>query len=177
MASEKALRTRQKILDASRSIILKQGAGALSMDAVVKEFKTSKGAFLYHFKNKKSLYKALVEEYVVHLDERLQTHMDMYPDAKDPFVLGYAARSRSFDRDDGGYAALGIALLALNIHDPEALEPFRQWYGKIFRKIQDSGQETSHLLSAIMAFEGFFFVRKLGFNGFDEKTKDELWTS
>ena len=67
--SERALKTRAKIMDATRAFIVREGVGRLSIDKIVKESGTSKGAFLYHFKNRKALFCALVEEYVDHLNE------------------------------------------------------------------------------------------------------------
>ena len=60
--SERALKTRAKIMDATRAFIVREGVGRLSIDKIVKESGTSKGAFLYHFKNRKALFCALVEE-------------------------------------------------------------------------------------------------------------------
>lgn len=175
MASEKALRTRNKILDATRRFIMREGVAALSIDKIVKESETSKGAFLYHFKNKKALFHALVEEYVRHLDERLSSNLAKFSEKKEPLVPGYASWYEGFDKDDGGYAALGVALLALHLHEPEALKPFHDWYQRLFQMVQNSSIDTPRLLTAIMAFEGFFFTHKMGFDTLDKETKEATW--
>ena len=159
--SERALKTRAKIMDATRAFIVREGVGRLSIDKIVKESGTSKGAFLYHFKNRKALFCALVEEYVDHLNERMNFHMSKYQDAEEPLILGYASWYEDFDKDDGGFAVLGVALLALLLHEPDALKPFHDWYAKVFKMVQDSPIKTPQLLTAIMAFEGFFFTHKI----------------
>lgn len=146
--------------------------GRLSIDKIVKESGTSKGAFLYHFKNRKALFCALVEEYVDHLNERMNFHMSKYQDAEEPLILGYASWYEDFDKDDGGFAVLGVALLALLLHEPDALKPFHDWYAKVFKMVQDSPIKTPQLLTAIMAFEGFFFTHKMGFDSLDKETKE-----
>ncbi|WP_418848127.1 TetR/AcrR family transcriptional regulator, partial [Parasutterella sp.] len=88
--SERALKTRAKIMDATRAFIVREGVGRLSIDKIVKESGTSKGAFLYHFKNRKALFCALVEEYVDHLNERMNAHMGKYQNSEEPLILGYA---------------------------------------------------------------------------------------
>ncbi len=88
--SERALKTRAKIMDATRAFIVREGVGRLSIDKIVKESGTSKGAFLYHFKNRKALFCALVEEYVDHLNERMNFHMSKYQDAEEPLKIGRA---------------------------------------------------------------------------------------
>ena len=55
MSSEKAIRTRASIIAAARSIILKEGIGALTMDRAAQEAGMSKGACMYHFKTKRAL--------------------------------------------------------------------------------------------------------------------------
>ena len=133
--SERALKTRAKIMDATRAFIVREGVGRLSIDKIVKESGTSKGAFLYHFKNRKALFCALVEEYVDHLNERMNFHMSKYQDAEEPLILGYASWYEDFDKDDGGFAVLGVALLALLLHEPDALKPFHDWYAKVFKTV------------------------------------------
>lgn len=173
--SERALKTRAKIMDATRAFIVREGVGRLSIDKIVKESGTSKGAFLYHFKNRKALFCALVEEYVDHLNERMNFHMSKYQDAEEPLILGYASWYEDFDKDDGGFAVLGVALLALLLHEPDALKPFHDWYAKVFKMVQDSPIKTPQLLTAIMAFEGFFFTHKMGFDSLDKETKEATW--
>lgn len=173
--SERALKTRAKIMDATRAFIVREGVGRLSIDKIVKESGTSKGAFLYHFKNRKALFCALVEEYVDHLNERMNAHMGKYQNSEEPLILGYASWYEDFDKDDGGYAVLGVALLALLLHEPDALKPFHDWYAKVFKMVQDSPIKTPQLLTAIMAFEGFFFTHKMGFDSLDKETKEATW--
>lgn len=162
-------------MDATRAFIVREGVGRLSIDKIVKESGTSKGAFLYHFKNRKALFCALVEEYVDHLNERMNAHMGKYQNSEEPLILGYASWYEDFDKDDGGYAVLGVALLALLLHEPDALKPFHDWYAKVFKMVQDSPIKTPQLLTAIMAFEGFFFTRKMGFDSLDKETKEATW--
>lgn len=65
--------TRKRILDGAEHLILDQGFAATSIDAVLAESGTSKGAFFHHFPSKNDLARALVERYaegdVAHLEE------------------------------------------------------------------------------------------------------------
>jgi TetR/AcrR family transcriptional repressor of nem operon len=64
--------TRERILDGAERLILEQGFSATSVDAVLAEAGTSKGAFFHHFPTKNHLARALVERYaagdVAHLE-------------------------------------------------------------------------------------------------------------
>jgi TetR/AcrR family transcriptional repressor of nem operon len=55
--------TREKILDATQTLILEHGFSATSIDRVLEKTGMTKGAFFYHFKNKEALTRAIVERY------------------------------------------------------------------------------------------------------------------
>jgi TetR/AcrR family transcriptional regulator, transcriptional repressor for nem operon len=55
--------TRERILDAAQHLVLRQGFASTTVDAVLAEARSSKGAFFHHFPSKADLGKALVERY------------------------------------------------------------------------------------------------------------------
>lgn len=97
MASDKAIKTRQSILDAAKAIIIEEGIGALTMERAATKAGISKGACMYHFKSKRALQAALVEEYAAHLSSELARH---------EALLTGLPRKRSFQASSNGSAAL-----------------------------------------------------------------------
>jgi TetR/AcrR family transcriptional regulator, transcriptional repressor for nem operon len=65
--------TRERILDGAQGLVLEHGLAATTVDAILAESETSKGAFFHHFPTKNDLARALVERYaesdVAFLDE------------------------------------------------------------------------------------------------------------
>ncbi|MDN5765086.1 MAG: TetR/AcrR family transcriptional regulator [Humibacillus sp.] len=65
--------TRERILDAAERLVIDNGFAATSVDRVIADASSSKGAFFHHFQSKNDLAKALVERYAAadraHLDE------------------------------------------------------------------------------------------------------------
>lgn len=57
-------KTRDRILTAARGLVIDNGFGATSIDAVIAAAASSKGAFFHHFASKQALADALVEQYV-----------------------------------------------------------------------------------------------------------------
>lgn len=55
--------TRERILDGAERLVLAHGLAATSVDAILAESETSKGAFFHHFPTKNHLARALVERY------------------------------------------------------------------------------------------------------------------
>lgn len=56
--------TRSRILDVAERLVIDQGYGATSLDQVITESGSSKGAFFHHFASKQAMADALVERYV-----------------------------------------------------------------------------------------------------------------
>lgn len=65
--------TRQRILDTAERLVIDNGFAATSVDQVIAESGTSKGAFFHHFDSKAALARALVDRYaaadIAHLDQ------------------------------------------------------------------------------------------------------------
>jgi len=61
--SEKALRTRQRILEAAGRLFYVNGYNATGLDSIIAEAGVTKGNFYYHFKTKQDLAAATVEWY------------------------------------------------------------------------------------------------------------------
>ena len=55
--------TRERILDGAQRLVLEHGLAATTVDAILAESETSKGAFFHHFPTKNDLARALVERY------------------------------------------------------------------------------------------------------------------
>lgn len=64
--------TRQRILEVAERLVIDNGFAATSVDRVIAESGTSKGAFFHHFDSKAALARALVDRYaaadIAHLD-------------------------------------------------------------------------------------------------------------
>ncbi len=55
--------SRRKILEAAALVAVRDGLGAVTLDAVAKEAKISKGGLLYHFRSKDDLIAAMLEDF------------------------------------------------------------------------------------------------------------------
>jgi AcrR family transcriptional regulator len=58
----RADRTRQRLLDAARSLFGERGYGGTSIDEVVRAAGVTKGAMYHHFRDKDELFRSVVEE-------------------------------------------------------------------------------------------------------------------
>ena len=70
----KGEQSRQRILEASKSIILESGIGKLSHGAIAEVLDISKSAIHWHFPTKDDLLKALIDDYLEHLQAEEKRH-------------------------------------------------------------------------------------------------------
>jgi AcrR family transcriptional regulator len=63
---------RERLVDAAERVILEQGPGQLSVEAVIRAAGLSKGAFFHHFASKDALLLAIIERLQRELEGRLQ---------------------------------------------------------------------------------------------------------
>ncbi len=162
--SIKALKTRQLLLEAARTLILEEGIERLSMDRIAQRAGLSKGAVMYHFKTKRAVEAALLEDYAAHLERGLAEHEALFAGLpEETFIPGYLEWFRSFERNSHGWAEVGIELLTLQHSDPELLEPVRRWYRKLYARAEALPERIRpKALLVVMALEGFFYTHKFG---------------
>ena len=67
--------TRTRILDSAERLVMARGFAATSVDEVIAESSSSKGAFFHHFPTKNDLGRALVARYAAADIEHLETFM------------------------------------------------------------------------------------------------------
>ncbi len=176
MPSEKALRTKDAIITAARMIVQNEGVDALSMEHVAEVAHMSKGAVTYHFRSKKALNMALLEDYADHLKKGLDAHEKAFIGKPDEaFVPAYADWYRDFEKADRGWAQIGIHLLSQQVKEPELVEPVRSWYSSVAERVAEMPEESrARVMTAVLALEGLFFVHKFGLDAMSPETKEEV---
>src|SRR5690242_16415505 len=99
MSPARTSATRDRLLDAAGTVVHRDGAQALTLDAVAKEAAVSKGGLLYHFKTKNDLVQAMVDRWL----SQFGTEMEA---ADADFVRGYIKANTPDEHELGMLAAL-----------------------------------------------------------------------
>ncbi|MFO0560832.1 MAG: TetR/AcrR family transcriptional regulator [Polyangiales bacterium] len=144
------------LLRAAARIVKREGADALTLDAVAVEAGVSKGGLLYHFDSKEALVKGLVEMMVEGFDEALDRDEDRSPGA---FSRAYL---RSTAETDEAALSVTYALLAAVAIAPESIEPLRERYRRWNKRLRDDGisEETAFIVR--LAADGLWLADLLG---------------
>ena len=91
-AMKKTSGTRKRILDIAQANVLSKGFSATSIEEIVAEAEITKGGFFYHFPDKNSLVRALVERYIedenVLFDNLEQQARELTDDPLQTYLVG-----------------------------------------------------------------------------------------
>ena len=139
--------TRRRLLDAATRVVRRDGARALTLDAVAAEAGVSKGGLLYHFKSKHDLVQAMVDRWL----EQFGREMG---EADSDFVRGYIKASTPDEHELGMLAAL--------VADPSLLVAVREQYGIWQDRVQREARDPVDATVARLAADGLWLAELLG---------------
>ncbi len=140
-------RTKDRLLDAAAAVVIRDGAQALTLDAVAEEAEVSKGGLLYHFKSKRDLVEGMIERWMAEFQREI--------DASDPaFVRGYVQSTTPEGNELGMLAAL--------IGDPSLLVAVRKQYGIWQDRVEREGRDPVDATVARLAADGLWLAELLG---------------
>ena len=140
--------TRTKLITAAAAVIRRDGAQALTLDAVAAEAGVSKGGLLYHFSSKRELLDGLVARW---LDE-FQEDIDA---AGGTFPAGYVRASDGAKAEEAG-------LLAALVADPAVLAAVRERYATWQDRVATEGGDPVEATVARLAADGLWLADLLG---------------
>jgi hypothetical protein len=152
---------RRHVLDAAARVAMREGPGAVTIEAVVTESGMSRGGVLYHFRSKDALLQALVDQDIDIVRE--MTGLDSGEPARSPAERGHVALAvalannpallrtwaqvqRDLDEadaagDDGDPVSAVVARLALD----------GLWFSDLVDRDRFSDDQRERVVSAILA--------------------------
>jgi AcrR family transcriptional regulator len=159
--------TRGRLLDAAAAVVRRDGAQALTLDAVAGEAGVSKGGLLYHFKSKRDLLDGMVERWV----DGWQAQIDAET-GDGSFAAGYVRAALPTSDPHEREAQFG--LLAGLVAEPAVLETvrarYREWQARLERESADPVAATVARLAA----DGVWLADLLGFAPLDGALREQV---
>jgi AcrR family transcriptional regulator len=147
----------EKVLDATETLVARQGIGSLTMDAVAAEAGVSKGAVLHHFRSKDALVEAMASRKLLALQsEMARQKARISPD--DPYALAGMARQAQYSDE----RAFPRAILVAAVENSNALGLFREMVsGKLAEVEREAGGRD---LDPLLLFSvlGLLLTKSLG---------------
>lgn len=143
---------RQRVLAAALLIATRDGAGALSLDAVAKEAEISKGGLTHHFPSKDALILALVEKLVFEFEGMVLARAQM---DKEP--IGRYTRAFMEAMESAEIASLGRALIAAVALKSSLMEPLRQSQYRCMKHMENDGLDMTTIVQCGLFADAVWF--------------------
>ena len=142
------------MLQAAEMVVLEEGAGNLTLDAVARRAGVSKGGVIYNFRSKDALLEAMVDRLIEHSIAAHQTASEKLPDRPGRALRAYVQNSlRTPDEND----RVSSALLAIIANSPQLLARVGAYFHKRFLEVSaDVPLERVALIH--MATEGLWMM-------------------
>lgn len=171
-AKEPRSSARDVILDAAERVVERDGAGRLTIDAVVRESGFSKGGVLYNFPSKLDLIKGMVARIVdaVHYDMELSRK-----EAREQGQSELSAMIRTACEKEPHSQKFMMGLLAAAAEHPELLDPVRGLMTQMRDDLLANAADPDLARVVFLAVDGLHFADLLGmdFLSPDERARVE----
>lgn len=148
--------SRDVLLEKAEGIVRREGAQALTIDALAKAAAISKGGVQYSFASKDELIKALVDHWTNQFDAKLELHR---PTSPADFVRRYIAVLRSAE---SAVEAKMAGLMVAYMQNPANRRETRDWYRSILERLAPNTPEGQAAAVVFLALEGLFLMQITG---------------
>ena len=157
---ERAVLTRDRILQAATEVIKQDGVSSLTLDKVAARAGVSKGGFLYHFGSKDALIVGLLNQVMGVLDDELNVLAEGIDSNHGAFALAYLDYVREPTQASTDTA---VSILAAAAVDDDLLDStratFERWQDRL--RHDDGLDEVEALLARIVG-DGLWLIDLFG---------------
>ena len=149
---------RQKVLDASRRIVMERGAGSLTFDEIAQVSGVTRGGITYHFPTKQALLRALVAD---DLAQWQSLEKELKPEGCSADAAELLAFMRSHTHEDHDRRRFVTGMLSAVTLDPPIMDPVREYERQRLESLEWDEQTLKlHLLR--LAASGLFWADVFG---------------
>ncbi|KKB08330.1 TetR/AcrR family transcriptional regulator [Devosia chinhatensis] len=152
---------RSALLDAAERVVLREGAGQLTMDAVAAEAGVSKGGVLYAFPSKDALIDALFNRVFASMDKIAADFIARAGDNGENWAKAHVLASRDAETLS---TERSVALIANFMRSPEYRKGAREYYATILDRLDLTTLTGRKARLALLACEGALLLRGFDFH-------------
>ncbi|MEN0654255.1 TetR/AcrR family transcriptional regulator [Hyphobacterium sp. WM6] len=163
--------TRSAILDATETVIVRDGARRTTIDAVVAESGFSKGGVLYHFPSKSALLQGLVQRLVGEFEadlDRAATEAASHGEPVERRILSILMETSERKKRIAG------ALLGVTAEEPDLIIPARELKARIEKSLLKRARDPLLARIVMLAIDGMSYREMLGFGPLTPADRDQV---
>lgn len=163
MKKTRAGNSREALIDAAETVVLRDGGGTLTLDLVAAEAGVSKGGLLYHFPSKDSLIEAMIERLIRTFAGSLELALQSEPQTNGRFTRALVRSMLDRPRKQAEKESrMSAALLAAVANQPKLLVPVQAAYAQWMKAIASDGLPPDRTLAVFAALDGIWFWNLFG---------------
>ncbi|OAI26301.1 MULTISPECIES: TetR/AcrR family transcriptional regulator [Methylomonas] len=155
--------TREGLLDAAEAVVIEQGVGAMTLEAVAARAGISKGGLLYHFPSKDAVVRGMVSRIASIVRERFAADL-----ANEPPGQGRHARAllHMLLDTEGSLAPrlqrVAGPLLGAASNNPKMLEPIQNFFQGVHQGMLNDGFPADRSWLVLAALDGLKYWKIFG---------------
>jgi AcrR family transcriptional regulator len=167
-------RTREAALDAALTIIARDGAGKLTLDAIARESEISKGGLMHQFHTKEAVIVALLERQTARVEVLAQNYVEQHgAGQKHPQLAAHIATSRQVIT--GPAYSISFAIQGLLAQDPALLAISRNKDIKRLDAIRAEAADPDLSMLRWLAARGLVQTALVGPSPLTEEDRERLF--
>jgi AcrR family transcriptional regulator len=158
---------------------MRDGVMRLTIDAVAREAKLSKGGILYHFGTKEALIQAMLERLIGYCERELAAHQQ-HDSEPGSWTRAYVRKTSEPMLAYPGEAAfprskeVGAGLVAAATTNPRLLDPLRERFRVWQQAIESDGIPPARATVVRLAVDGLWLAELLGIWSLDGKLRQQV---
>jgi len=167
------------ILTAAERVVLRDGVMRLTVEAVAREAKLSKGGVLYHFATKESLIQAMLDRLIQYCEQEIAQHQQN-DTAPGRWTRAYVRKTLApltaypGEADFPKSKEVGAGLIVAAATNPKLLAPLRKRFRTWQRAIERDGISPTRATVIRLAVDGLWLADVLGIWSLSSKLRRQV---
>jgi AcrR family transcriptional regulator len=167
------------ILTAAERVVMRDGVMHLTIDAVAREARLSKGGLLYHFGTKEALIQAMLKRLIQYCEREIEAHQqhDAEPGSWTRAYVRKTSEPRLAYPGEADFPRskeVGAGLVAAATTNPKLLEPLRERFQAWQQTIERDGIDPARATVVRLAVDGLWLAELLGIWSLDGKLRQQV---
>ncbi len=164
---------RDRLIAATIDLLVEEGIGAVTLNAVAARAGVSKGGLQHHFSSKQELLEALSDQVLEHFKAQVAAVADADAESHGRNTRAYL-RASADGFVESGERELWKAAMMLVMARPEFRTPYQQWESASLQQDVAQSGDPTHLLLCRLAADGLWLADLLGHRTIDPTQRAEL---
>ncbi len=156
----RSLATIDRVLDAAEAVLVRDGIGSLTMDAVAAEAGVSKGGVLHHFRSKDALVSTLASRKLKRLEDGVDAATLRRKGEPQAVLHGMVDYARETYCGDDNFSR---PMLMASVENSESLAVFQGMFAELCGDVRGQTAAPDRATALLFATIGIQLARTLGF--------------